>query len=648
MKFSNPYMFYLIWFVIAFFGFVFYGNRKRERVVKNFISSSLISTMIRSYSTPRQWLKGILLTLSLFFLVLSLTGPLVGFKWEEVKEKGVDIMVALDCSRSMLATDIKPTRLEQAKREIVDLLNMMHSDRVGLVAFAGTSILQCPLTLDHSGFTVFLNALNPDYLPMGGTDISGALQTAINGFETDADSEKAIIIITDGESTSGDPVAIATEAAKKGIRIFCIGVGQEDGAPVPATDGRFKKDSDGRIIMSKVDDEGLSKIAAVGNGLYVKSVAGDMDLDQIYTGQIQKNMKKTTLHSGKTKVWENRFQWFLFPSVLLLIAEMMISERKKIRNGVFIASLTFLLLIGGNFITCTFIPYLMDNTAYAESASSSVKKGIQAYEQEKYDDALKNFIDAQLERPDMPELYYNIGSAAYKKQDYESALNNFTRAKESVKDKKDQLLKDKSVFNLGNTKYRMGDFEGAVKEFEEIPKNSELYNEAKDNIEFVKKKIEEKKKQEEQQKKQEQKNKENQDKQDKNKQEQNKDSQNQDQNKESQDKQNDQSKEDKQKSKEEQNQAQQGADEQKQDKDNQEQQPKNQAKPSTEQDQNQDQQNKAKEQPPQASESAQNSESADEQERNQQSRQHLLNRLEDKPGSAMMPVYSEKPVLKDW
>ncbi|MBF0259550.1 MAG: VWA domain-containing protein [Desulfamplus sp.] len=641
MKFSNPNMFYLIWLVILLFVFVVYGIRKRARIVNRFIAPSLVNTMIEGYSPYRQWLKGILMTLSLLFLVLALTGPLVGFRWEEVKEKGVDIMIALDCSRSMLATDIKPNRLEQAKREIVDLLNMMHSDRAGLVAFAGTSILQCPLTLDYSAFSIFLNALNPDYLPMGGSDISGALQTATNGFETDVDSEKAIIIITDGENTTGDPVVIATEAAKKGIRIFCVGVGQEDGAPIPDTDGSFKKDDEGRIIMSKVDDEGLRKIAAVGNGLYVKSVAGDMDLDQIYSGEIQKNMKKTTLHSGKTKVWENRFQWLLLPSVLLLIAHMLIADRKKIEKeisiekGISIGLLALFFLVGDNLMMFNLIAPCVNSTAYAESASASVKKGIEAYEQDKYDDALKSFIDAQLERPEMPELYYNIGSAAYKKQDYESALNNFTRAKEISKDGKDQLLKDKSTFNLGNTKYRMGDLEGAVKEFDQIPQTSKLYNEAKENIEFVKKKIEEKKKQEEQNKQdkdnQNQDNKEDQE-QNKQNQENNKDQDSQEQNRENQDKQGqDKSQEDKQqgdknKSKQEQN---------KQDQDQQEQQ------------QAQEQQKQYEEQK-QAQQQSQNGESAKEKEGNQQSRQHLLNRLEDKPGSAMMPAYSEKPVLKDW
>ncbi|MBF0210444.1 MAG: VWA domain-containing protein [Desulfamplus sp.] len=330
MKFSNPNIFYLIWLVAILIAVSVYGIRKRARVVSRFIAKPLIPTMIPTYSLKRQKLKALLLILVLFLLVLSMSGPLAGFRWEEVKQKGVDIIIALDCSKSMLATDIKPSRLEQAKREIIDLLNMMHSDRAGLVAFAGTSILQCPLTLDYSGFSIFLNALNPDYLPMGGTDISGAIQTAINGFENGSDTEKAIIIITDGEDTVGDPVLVAAEAAKSKIKIFCIGVGQKDGAPIPDTSsGGFKKDESGKIVISKVDDEILQKISAAGGGLYVRSVAGDMDLDQIYTNEIQKNMEKKELQSGKKKVWENRFQWILLPAALLLIFELLISERKK-------------------------------------------------------------------------------------------------------------------------------------------------------------------------------------------------------------------------------------------------------------------------------------------------------------------------------
>ncbi|MFK5952908.1 MAG: VWA domain-containing protein, partial [Desulfobacterium sp.] len=473
MKFSQPNMFYLIWVVVLLAGVTVYGIRKRTRILSQFMSLSLLSTMAPGAVSRRRWSKGGLLVVGFLLASLALTGPLVGFRWEKVEQKGVDIMIALDCSRSMLATDIKPTRLEQAKREIIDLLKMMHSDRAGLVAFSGTAFLQCPLTLDHSAFSLFLKALNPDYLPMGGTDLSGAIATALDGFEWEVASEKAIIIITDGENTSGDPLAIAKIAAEKGVRIFCIGVGQKEGAPIPDAAGGFKKDATGSIVMSRVDDVGLEKIAALARGIYVKSVAGDMDLDLIYKGEILKNMKRTTIQSGRKKVWENRFQWLLLPCVVILFLELLICEKKK--NGSRKSLVTLVLFCLSGAIYMGMMPVTMAHAG----ASKSVAQGIEAFQQREWEKAEKSFIDAQLDRPDMPELYYNIGSAAYKKGDYESAIANFTKAM----DTEDSVLKQKAAFNRGNTQYRRGNLDEAVKSFEQILETSPLFSKATENIE---------------------------------------------------------------------------------------------------------------------------------------------------------------------
>ncbi|MBF0377016.1 MAG: tetratricopeptide repeat protein [Desulfamplus sp.] len=302
-----------------------------------------------------------------------------------------------------------------------------------------------------------------------------------------------------------------------------------------------------------------------------------------------------------------------------------------------------------NILILIVMSLMLTHNSVSASSSKSVKKGIEAYEQGKYEDAMKSFIDAQLQRPELPELYYNIGSAAYKKEDYEAAFNNFTKAKESLKDSKDddtKLLREKSIYNLGNTKYRMGDLEGAVKEFQQIPKTSQIYNDAKENIEFVKKKIEEQKKQNQQDNKNQ-----NQDSQDK---KENKDKEEKDNKKE-------QSKENQDKDKKEQNKQNQGDKEQEQqnkaeqDKKNQEQQ-QNEHQQNQEQQQNQDkkqqEQNGEQQQPKDSKQvekqTGESKEKNSEKGENQQSREHLLNRLEDKPGSAMMPVYSEQPVLKDW
>ncbi len=646
-------MFYLIWVVIVLAGVTIYGIRKRARILSQFISLSLVAAMAPGAVSRRRWTKGGLLIVVFLLASLALTGPLVGFRWEKVEQKGVDIMIALDCSRSMLATDIKPTRLEQAKREIIDLLKMMHSDRAGLVAFSGTAFLQCPLTLDHSAFSLFLKALNPDYLPMGGTDLSGAIATALDGFEWEVASEKAIIIITDGENTSGNPLAMAKTAAEKGVRIFCIGVGQKEGAPIPDAGGGFKKDNTGSIVMSRVDDEGLEKIAALARGIYVKSVAGDMDLDLIYKGEILKNMKRTTIHSGRKKVWENRFQWVLLPCVVILFLELIICEKKNNGSRKF---LSFLLLFC---VSCGLYMGMMPVTLAHAGASKSVAQGIEAFQQGEWEKAEKSFIDAQLDRPDMPELYYNIGSAAYKKGDYESAVANFTKAM----DTDDENLKQKAIFNRGNTQYRRGNLEEALKSFEQIPETSPLFNKTTENIEFVKQKIEEKKKSTQDQKPSEdgqKKDSENQDKKDSDK---NKGDSGQGQDKQQNDQQD----------------KQQGQDGQK------EKQPGTQSDP---QDSNASEDNKSsKDQPPKPGEEQKNEDDGagkagkkeageqnqvgagtqgenktdgekkmasgdQEQSRGmgalQPQQQQMLDRLEDQPGRAMMPAYSGGRVEKDW
>ena len=229
---------------------------------------------------------------TVLFTAVALAGPKYGYRWQEIRQQGVDIIIALDCSRSMTAADIQPTRLERAKREVFDLLAMLQGDRVGLVAFAGTAFLQCPLTLDYDAFNLFLNALSPDYLPVGGTDITGALATALDSFDPKSASDKAVILITDGENTGdGEPLKAAETLKEKKIKLFCIGVGGSDGVPIPEPAGGFKKDRSGQIVLSRLDENTLKKMAVVTGGTYVRSVAGDMDLDAIYTDEIRRTME---------------------------------------------------------------------------------------------------------------------------------------------------------------------------------------------------------------------------------------------------------------------------------------------------------------------------------------------------------------------
>ena len=335
MKFAHPSYLFLFWLVPALIFFYLYAFRKKDKLIKTFCGETLYAELVPSASPGRQKLKAALLLGSLSFLVVSLLQPRWGFQWEDIKRQGIDIMVAIDVSQSMLAEDIKPSRLERAKRKVYDLCRMLEGDRIGLIAFAGTSFVQCPLTLDYGAFKLFLDYLEPDLIPVPGTAIGQAIRAAINSFSRRERTSKALIIITDGEDHEESPLKAAQEAKKEGIRIFVIGVGQDGGAPIPMKDGSggFKKDGRGEMVLSKLDEAALQKIALETGGSYVRSVTGDLDLNKIYREDIRGRMEKKELRSTRKKRWEERFQWFLFAAILLLGIEFFLRETKAVRAG---------------------------------------------------------------------------------------------------------------------------------------------------------------------------------------------------------------------------------------------------------------------------------------------------------------------------
>ncbi len=334
MKFANINMLFLIWVAPLILLLFLYGQRRRLKVLKKYAASVSLSIITPNISHKRRWTKNVLLIVASIFVAIALSGPQYGFHWQEMEQKGIDIFIALDCSKSMLASDIKPDRLERAKREVFDLLSMLRGDRAGLVAFAGAAFVQCPLTLDYQAFNLFMGVLNTDYLPVGGTDIAGAINAALEGFPEEKKTEKAIILITDGENTGGNALDAAKKALKAGVKIFCIGVGKPEGMPVPEKDGGFKKDKNGKIILTKLDEVTLIKIADLTGGAYVRSVAGDMDLENIYLKKIRGEMEQSTLKSGKKKIWEDRYQWPLGLAIFLFLIMLLIPSRKnKNENG---------------------------------------------------------------------------------------------------------------------------------------------------------------------------------------------------------------------------------------------------------------------------------------------------------------------------
>jgi Ca-activated chloride channel family protein len=332
MKFGSWNYLFFLWVIPVMVVFYVYAFRKRDKMLALFCGKELVGELVPDFKKGRRLIKALLILMGIILGIFALTRPQWGFHWEEIKRVGVDVMVAIDVSESMLAEDVKPNRLERAKREVIDLIEMMEGDRIGLIAFAGTSFVQCPLTLDYGACKMFLDYIDTDLIPVPGTAIAEAIRTSLKSFNKRERKSKALILITDGEDHEGEPIDAAKEAKKEGIKIFTIGVGREGGAPIPLKDGSggFKKDRKGDMVITHLDEITLQKIALETGGSYVRSVTGDMDLDKIYQEGIKQHVEQKQLKSTRKRRWEERFQWFIFFALLFVSVEFFVSERRAV------------------------------------------------------------------------------------------------------------------------------------------------------------------------------------------------------------------------------------------------------------------------------------------------------------------------------
>lgn len=330
MKFAYTNCFHLLWLLLILLIFYMYIFKNYRKLLARWGDLPLVNRLISKVSFAKRRLKIVLLLSGILFIIITLAQPQWGYHWEELKRKGIDIVIALDTSKSMLADDIKPDRLSFAKLQILDLLKVLEGDRIGLVTFAGTSFLQCPLTLDYGAYRLFLDNIDTDIIPQPGTDIGGAIRKAIGAFEKESKKHRAIILITDGEDHSGVLETATQEAKKEAIPIYVVGIGSKEGTPIPIIDKSgnrsYLKDKKGNIVLSKLDDIALKRIALITGGAYID--AGTVALDKIYTERISR-LEKKELESARRKIYENRFQVPLAVAFILLVLEGVISERKK-------------------------------------------------------------------------------------------------------------------------------------------------------------------------------------------------------------------------------------------------------------------------------------------------------------------------------
>ena len=335
MKYENINYLYLlpIVFIMVLAYIVFYKNR--QNAIKKFVQAELMDSIVASVSKRKQKIKAIFVITALLFIIFSLVQPKWGYHWEDVERRGIDLVVAVDTSRSMLADDIKPNRLQAAKREINDLINVIDGDRVGLVAFAGTAFLQCPLTLDYGAFNLFLDDINTSLIPVGGTSFGEAIKKSMSAFSSKLKKHKAIVLITDGEDHQGNAMEMAKAAKEQGIVVYTVGVGKKEGAYIKLKDGKgnetLLKDREGQVVKTRLDEVLLNKIALETGGAYTPAYGTQWGLANIYTNIIG-NMEEKQLGGRKIKLYENRFQIPLFIALILIMLESLIGERTRKRK----------------------------------------------------------------------------------------------------------------------------------------------------------------------------------------------------------------------------------------------------------------------------------------------------------------------------
>ncbi|MBP1610782.1 MAG: vWA domain protein [Acidobacteria bacterium] len=335
MHFARSEYLTLLWAIPFLCLLLIWSFRARRKRLSRLISPQLSAQLTQEFSRPKAVVKALLLLGFFAFGILALARPQWGARLETVKRQGVDIIAALDTSFSMYAEDVAPNRLANAKIQIHGLLRRLKGDRIGLVDFAGTAEVLCPLTLDYGAAELFIDAAAPGNLPDPGTSLAAAIKTATSAFIAKEQKYKALILFTDGEDLAGQVDRAAERAKEAGVIIYTVGIGTSQGKPVPIRDARgdiveYRKDPEGQVVVSRLDERSLAEIASKTGGRYFRATASENGMEALYDDI--SGLEKKELESRLFQNYEDQFQYPLAVAILCLIADMMLSERRKPRE----------------------------------------------------------------------------------------------------------------------------------------------------------------------------------------------------------------------------------------------------------------------------------------------------------------------------
>jgi len=502
MKFAEPLWLLAGLAVIAALFWLYRRFDARQRAaLAEFASSHLLAKLTASFSPGRRRLKRALFVTAIALTFVALARPQWGYHWEEQKRRGIDILFAIDTSKSMLTQDVTPDRLTRAKLAIIDLVSKLDGDRVGLIAFAGDAFLEAPLTLDYDAFQESLNAIDIGTIPRGGTDIASAIQEAQVALNAETKNRKILVLVTDGEDLEARGIDAARTATNDGLTIYTVGVGTAAGGliPVPGANGGtdFLRDQSGQFVKSHLDEDTLKQIAQVTGGFYEPLGQQGEGLQTLYN-QALASLPKQDLASRTQKVYDERFQWPLAMGLACLVASLLIGTRRRESKSPLrpqkrleVASTVGLLAL----------------MAVSSSVQASTQTAEQAYKKGEFATAEKQYQQAVEKDPQTAQLQFNLGAAAYKSNDYDTALPSFQKALDT-----DEVgVQQQAYYDIGNTQYRLGQkteksmpqqtiqtWQGAVQSYDAALKLKPDDADAKFNRDFVQKQLDQLQKQQKQ------------------------------------------------------------------------------------------------------------------------------------------------------
>ena len=444
LRFANPQDLWFLLAVPALAGAFVILHFWRTMRIRRMVSSSLLPLLAPERSPGKRAWKQTFFLGAIAFMILAAADPQVGTRLEDVKREGIDLFICLDVSLSMKAEDIKPSRLDKAKRDISALLQKLSGDRVGLIIFAGDAFVQFPLTSDYSAADLFLSAVDVDAVPVPGTVIASAIQMALKSFETDLPTQKAIVLVTDGENTEGDVLGAVEDAKKAHVRIYTIGMGTPDGTPIPIYNAQgqqvdYKRDESGNIVLTKLDEATLQQIAAATGGSYRRATSGGNEIDDVYK-ELEK-LTKTEFGAKQVTGYESRYQYPLALAVVLLLLEVVLSERRG----------KMMMMIKRFMPSAALLPLMVLlplSFSHAQSVRSHVQDGNSIYKKGKYNDAEVSYRKALQKDPASHAAKFDLGDALYKEQRYEEAMREYNAAAAMSKSND---AKASSFYNLGNS-----------------------------------------------------------------------------------------------------------------------------------------------------------------------------------------------------